>query len=89
MMNLLVYLIIIIPYTLIRHLPYKAVKGLAFANNLPCAPISTLAGMASRFAGIPYTGLILTAMDARCQQIYTALFSCENGVVTRITPDEA
>ena len=66
-----------------------AVKGLAFANNLPCAPISTLAGMASRFAGIPYTGLILTAMDARCQQIYTALFSCENGVVTRITPDEA
>ncbi len=66
-----------------------AVKGLAFANDLPCAPVSTLAGMARRFEGFLYNGLILTAMDARCQQIYTALFSSENGVITRVTPDEA
>lgn len=33
MVNLLVYLMIIIPYTLIRHLPYKAVKGLAFLGG--------------------------------------------------------
>lgn len=66
-----------------------AVKGLAFAEDLPCIGVSTLAGMAARFNGVPYTGLILAAMDARCQQIYTALFSCENGTVTRLTPDEA
>lgn len=67
----------------------SAVKGLAFPADLPCVAVSTLEGMAMRFAGIPFCGKILTAMDARCQQIYTALFDCKNGVVTRLTPDEA
>ena len=66
-----------------------AVKGLAFADDLPCVGVSTLEGMARRFEGVPFTGRVLTAMDARCQQIYTALFSCEKGSITRITPDEA
>lgn len=66
-----------------------AVKGLAFADDLPCVGISTLEAMAMRFDGVPFTGRILTAMDARCQQVYTALFACENGVVSRLTPDEA
>lgn len=67
----------------------SAVKGLAFPKDLPCVPVSTLAGMARRFEGLPYNGLILTAMDARCRQIYTALFSMENRVLSRVTPDEA
>lgn len=67
----------------------SAVKGLAFPKNLPCVPVSTLAGMAQRLEGIPFNGRIVTAMDARCHQIYTALFSLENGIVTRLTPDEA
>ncbi len=66
-----------------------AVKGLSFPNDLPCAAVSTLAGMARRFEGLPYTGLILTAMDARCQQIYTALFAAKDGKIERLTPDEA
>ena len=66
-----------------------AVKGLAFPQNLPCVPVSTLAGMARRWEGVPFSGRIVTAMDARCKQIYTALFSLENGIVTRLTPDEA
>lgn len=66
-----------------------AVKGMAFPQDLPCVSVSTLEGMAARFDGVPYTGHILTAMDARCQQIYTALFRSENGVITRLTPDEA
>lgn len=67
----------------------SAVKGLAFAHNLPCVAVSTLEGMAQRFDGLPYTGKILTAMDARCRQIYTALFSCQQGTISRLTPDEA
>lgn len=67
----------------------SAVKGLAFPQNLPCVPVSTLAGMARRFEGVPFNGRIVTAMDARCNQIYTASFCLENGVVTRLTPDEA
>ncbi len=67
----------------------SATKGLAFPKGLPCAAVSTLAGMARRIEGLPFTGRILTAMDARCGQIYTAMFSLENGVLARITPDEA
>ncbi len=66
-----------------------AVKGLAFPSDLPCVAVSTLAGMAHRFAGLPMTCDILTAMDARCRQVYTALFSLDNGVLTRVTEDEA
>ncbi len=67
----------------------SAVKGLAFPQNLPCVPISTLEGMARRLEGLPFNGRIVAAMDARCSQIYTALFSLENGVIVRLTPDEA
>ncbi len=66
-----------------------AVKGLAFPTDLPCVPVSTLEGMAARFAGLPLSCDILAVMDARCRQVYTALFSLENGVVTRETSDEA
>lgn len=66
-----------------------AIKGLSFADDLPCAPVSTLAGMAARFEGFPFEGLILAVMDARCAQVYTALFSMTDGKVSRVTPDEA
>ncbi len=66
-----------------------AVKGLAFVRNLPCAGVSTLAAMAKGMEGVPFTGVVLAAMDARCGQIYTALFACEDGRLSRITPDEA
>lgn len=66
-----------------------AVKGLAFPEDLPCVSVSTLEGMAYRFAGLPMECDIVTAMDARCRQVYTALFSLNNGVLTRETPDEA
>lgn len=66
-----------------------AVKGIAFPNDLPCVAVSTLAAMARRWDGVPYDGLILTAMDARCQQVYTALFDCKGGTITRLTEDEA
>lgn len=66
-----------------------AVKGLAFPENKPCAAVSTLAAMARNLEGIPFDGLICAAMDARCQQVYTALFDCVNGRINRRTPDEA
>lgn len=66
-----------------------AVKGLAFPGDLPCVPVSTLSGMAHRFAGVPMSCDIVAAMDARCRQVYTALFSLNEGTVVRETPDEA
>lgn len=66
-----------------------AVKGLAFPKNLPCAGVSTLAAMARNAQELPYSGLVLGVMDARCRQVYTALFRCEEGRISRLTPDEA
>lgn len=66
-----------------------AVKGLGFARDLPCAAVSTLEALANNMAGVPFDGVVCAAMDARCRQVYTANFRCENGVITRMTPDEA
>ncbi len=66
-----------------------ALKGLAFVQDKPCVGVSTLAAMAHTADGIPFEGVVCAAMDARCRQVYTALFSCEGGNLARLTPDEA
>ena len=67
----------------------SAVKGLAFTRDLPCVSVSTLESMASQVA-CNAESVICTAMDARCQQIYTALFrKNENGELIRLTSDQA
>jgi len=65
------------------------VKGLAFAVDIPCISVSTLESMAESFAGLPGNFVICCVMDARCEQVYTASFQLNNGVVTRLTEDEA
>lgn len=65
------------------------IKGLAFDTDIPCAAVSTLAAMAQNVAGLPFSGVICCAMDARCMQVYTACFDCANGSITRMTEDEA
>ena len=63
----------------------SAAKGLAWAKELPCCGVSTLAAMARTSAD--HHGLVIGAMDARRQQIYHALFRAEGGRVTRLTAD--
>jgi len=65
----------------------SAVKGIAFTHNLSCISVSTLESMAENIAA--EDAVICGVMDARCAQVYTALFECKNGVVNRITEDEA
>ena len=64
-----------------------AVQGLAAVGARPCAGVSTLESIAYGFCDTD--AVICAAMDARCGQVYTALFSIENGAVTRLTKDEA
>lgn len=67
----------------------SAAKGLAFAAEKPCVPVSTLAALA-RNAALPSEELLICAMDARRQQIYNALFSVQDdGTLERRTPDRA
>ena len=65
----------------------SAAKGLAWGREIPCFGVSTLEAMALGL-GIQ-EGYILPTMDARRAQVYTALFSVKNGVVTRIFEDQA
>lgn len=67
----------------------SAVKGIAFAHKIPCISISTLESMAEKTAGIPQT-VICCLMDARCQQVYAALFEKDGeGNLIRLAEDEA
>lgn len=67
----------------------SAVKGLAFANELPCVAVSTPEAIAYNTAGLPFDGVVCAVMDARCQQVYTACFESNGGSLSRLTPDEA
>ena len=65
-----------------------AAKGLAWAADKPCAGVSTLEAMAWSLAFLEDADLC-PVMDARCGQVYTALFSAENSGIARLREDEA
>lgn len=64
-----------------------AVKGIAFPNNLPCVSISTLESMAYNM--ISNDCIVCSVMDARCSQVYNALFRVNGHNVVRMTDDRA
>lgn len=65
----------------------SAVKGIAMALNKPCVAVSTLEAMA--YSATMFEGIICAVMDARCNQVYNALFEVHDSIVTRITKDRA
>lgn len=65
----------------------SAVKGMAYALNKPCRAVSSLLGLAYRFTGTD--AVICAVMDARCRQVYNALFRVFDGKVERLCDDRA
>ncbi len=65
----------------------SCVKGMCFGDEKPCVAVSTLEAIAFNFVQID--GIICTCMDARCKQVYNALFKSENGRITRLCDDRA
>lgn len=65
----------------------STVKGMAQPLAKPCAGVSTLLAMAYNLIGTD--SLICCAMDARCRQVYTALFESKDGRIVRLTDDDA
>ena len=65
----------------------STVKGLAQPLDKPCIGVSTLWSMAHNLRGTDE--LICCAMDARCRQVYTALFEECDGQIRRLTDDDA
>lgn len=64
-----------------------AAKGLAFAHKLPCVAVSTLESMAYNMLGCH--GIVCALMDARCGQVYNALFRVTGNSVERLCDDRA
>ena len=62
-------------------------KGIAQPENKKCVPVSTLEAIAYPLSDSEC--IAVSVMDARCQQVYCALFDCGNSVITRITEDDA
>ena len=65
----------------------SAVKGLAAPKKLPCVGVSTLLGIAENF--IDRDCIVCAVMDARCNQVYNALFKISDGIITRLCEDRA
>ena len=64
-----------------------AVKGLCDAAGKRALAVSTLEGLAYNLRGQDV--LACAVMDARCRQVYTALFNVSGETVTRLTEDAA
>lgn len=64
-----------------------AVKGLAYASSKPCVAVSTLDALSYNVPD--FNGIICCVMDARCQQVYNALYLQENGGRRKKGPDRA
>ena len=65
----------------------SAIKGLAAPEKKPCVGVSTLSSMAQGFADTD--AVICAVMDARCNQVYNALFDIDKGEITRLCDDRA
>jgi len=63
------------------------IKGLAYGRNIPCIGVSTLDALAYNL--ICCDGIICPAMNARRDQVYTALFESNGESIVRLTPDSA
>ena len=64
-----------------------AAKGFAWGAELPCYGVSTLEAMARNLGA--YQGYVVPAMDARRNQVYTAIFHAEKGILSRVEEDMA
>ncbi|MCR5652836.1 MAG: tRNA (adenosine(37)-N6)-threonylcarbamoyltransferase complex dimerization subunit type 1 TsaB [Ruminococcus sp.] len=65
----------------------SAVKGIAMPLDKPCVAVSTLEAMAYNL--IDRDCVVCAVMDARCRQMYNALFKVQNGTITRLCDDRA
>ena len=65
----------------------SCVKGLAMMRNIPCAGVSTLRAMAENAKGMDC--IVCAVMDARCAQVYNAMFRVTGDTIERLCEDRA
>lgn len=62
-------------------------KGIAQPDEKICVPVSTLEAIAYPLTDSDCTAVAV--MDARCQQVYCAMFDCYGSEIKRLTDDDA
>lgn len=62
-------------------------KGIAQPGDKLCVPVSTLEAIAYPLKNS--NAIVVSVMDARCQQVYCAVFDCHNNEMARISQDDA
>lgn len=67
----------------------STVKGLAWGNEKPAVGVSALEAMAWNGTAFGEGALICCVMDARREQVYSALFEVQQGAPVRLCPDRA
>lgn len=67
----------------------STVKGLAWGNEKPAVGVSALEAMAWNGTAFGEGALICCVMDARREQVYSALFEIRQGAPVRLCPDRA
>lgn len=65
----------------------SAIKGIAMPLIKPCIAVSTLEAMAYNLIDIDC--IVCAVMDARCNQVYNAMFRISDGIITRLCDDRA
>lgn len=65
----------------------SAIKGIAMALNKPCVGVSSLEAMAYNLKDVD--SILCSCMDARCNQVYNAIFKVNETKVERIIEDRA
>ena len=65
----------------------SAIKGMAAPQKKPCVGVSTLLAMAYNY--VDTDCIACCVMDARCSQVYNAMFCIKNGKITRLCDDRA
>ena len=63
------------------------VKGIAFMHGIPTVGVSTLDSLAENLSGT--RGIIVSAMDARRNQLYAAIYRCDGERTEKLTSDLA
>lgn len=63
------------------------VKGLAFGSGTPCVSVSTLDALAENISAL--CGILVPCMDARRDQLYTAIYESDGTSVKKLTADTA
>lgn len=62
-------------------------KGLAFSDNIPVIGVSALEALSYNLQGLSGEFYVSAVIDARCGQVYNAVFKYNNGDIERITED--